>query len=146
MRSVEAAGRVAADPGTVWQELVDVGSWRDWRSGVDRVDGRVAVGAMVTVHAPVHRGRGVRMRVTELRPGAVMRWRGGLPLGLFTVERTFRLDGQPDGTTGVTVQEEYSGPLAPVLVSRVLPDMTSSFRTFVGGLGERVQKRADRRG
>jgi hypothetical protein len=51
VKSYEAAARIDASPEQVWALLVDVGSWRDWDSGVDRVDGRVALGEKLTLYA-----------------------------------------------------------------------------------------------
>ncbi|WP_324275350.1 SRPBCC family protein [Blastococcus brunescens] len=39
MRTFEAVARIDASPDDVWALLTDVGSWRDWDSGVDRVEG-----------------------------------------------------------------------------------------------------------
>src|SRR5256885_881010 len=44
VRSFEASTRIDASADTVWEVLSDVGGWRDWDSGVDRVEGRVALG------------------------------------------------------------------------------------------------------
>jgi hypothetical protein len=143
VRTFEAAIRIDAAAEVVWQVLVDVGSYRDWDSGVDRVDGQVALGEKLVVHATVARGRAFPVTVTELRPGEAMRWRGGLPLGLFVGERTFRLDPQTDGATEFTVREQYSGPLSGVL-GRTVPDLTPSFRQFAAGLKSRAEERAGR--
>lgn len=141
MKTFEAATRIDASAEQVWAVLVDVGSYRDWDSGVDRVDGVVGIGEKLVVHATVARGRPFPVTVTEIRPGEAMRWRGGLPLGLFVGERTFRLDAQSDGSTEFTMREEYSGPLAG-LVGRTVPDLNPSFRQFAAGLKVRAEQRA----
>jgi hypothetical protein len=141
VKSFEAGIRIEAPAEQVWQVLVDVGSYRDWDSGVDRVDGSVDLGQKLVVHATVARGRAFPVTVTELRPGEAMRWRGGLPLGLFTGERTFRLDPQTDGSTEFTMREEYTGPLAG-LMGRTIPDLNPSFRQFAAGLKARAEQRA----
>src|SRR5918912_1253738 len=105
MRSFEAAIRIGASPEVVWDVLTDVGGWRDWDSGVDRVDGRVALGERLTIHATMIRTRPFSVTVTELRPYEAMRWRGGLPFGLAVIERAYHLDRQDDGGTVVTVRE-----------------------------------------
>ena len=43
-----------------------------------------------------------------------------------------------DGTTDVTVREEFSGPLL-ALFARTLPDMTQPFADFVAGLKARAE-------
>ncbi|MCW2677287.1 MAG: Polyketide cyclase/dehydrase [Modestobacter sp.] len=141
MKTFEAGIRIGASAEQVWQVLVDVGSYRDWSSGVDRVDGTVGLGERLVVHATVARGRAFPVTVTEIRPGEAMRWQGGLPLGLFVGERTFRLDPQADGSTEFTMREEYSGPLTGLL-GRTIPDLNPSFRAFAAGLKARAEQRA----
>ena len=143
MRSFEAAARIDAGPAQVWELLVDVGSWRDWDSGVDRVEGRVALGEQLTLYATMIRSRPFRVTVTEIRPREVMRWRGGLPFGLAVIERTYSLDAQEDGGTLLTVREDHTGPLAGLL-GRSTPDLNPSFRHFTGGLKARAEGRASR--
>ncbi|MBB3086728.1 SRPBCC domain-containing protein [Geodermatophilus sabuli] len=143
MRSFEAAARIDAPAVQVWALLVDVGSWRDWDSGVDRVEGHVALGERLTLYATMIRSRPFVVTVTEIRPGEVMRWRAGLPFGLAVIERTYRLDGQEDGGTVLTVREDHTGPLAAIL-GRTTPDLNPSFRTFCDGLKARAEGRVSR--
>lgn len=141
MKTFEAGIRIDAGSEQVWSVLIDVGSYRDWDSGVDRVDGVVRIGEKLVVHATLARGRAFPVTVTEIRPGEAMRWRGGLPLGLFVGERTFRLDPQGDGSTEFMVREEHTGPLAGLL-GRAIPDLNPSFRQFAAGLKARSEQRA----
>lgn len=141
VKTFEAAIRIGAGAEQVWQVLLDVGGWRDWDSGVDRVDGVVAIGQDLVVHPAVARGDRTRWTVTEIRPGEGMRWQRGLPLGAFTAERAFRLDPQRDGSTEFVVREACTGPLAG-LVMRSVPDLNPTFRQFAAGLKARAEKRA----
>ena len=143
MRSFEAAARIDASPDEVWALLVDVGGWRDWDSGVDRVDGRVALGEKLTLYATMIRSRPFTVTVTEIRPREVMRWRGGLPFGLAVIERTYSLGRQEDGGTLLTVREDHTGPLAGLL-GRSTPDLNPSFRQFCEGLRARAEGRTSR--
>ena len=143
MRSYEAAARIEASPEQVWALLVDVHGWRDWDSGVDRVEGRVALGERLTLYATMIRNRPFRVTVTEIRPREAMRWRGGLPLGLAVIERTYSLDAQEDGGTVLTVREDHTGPLA-ALLARSTPDLNPSFRQFCQGLKARAEGRTSR--
>src|SRR3954469_2012525 len=99
----------------VWAVLSDVGGWRDWDSGVDRVEGRVALGERITIYATMIRSRPFSPTVTEPPPGEAMRRRRGLPFGLAVIERTYSLDAQDDGGTVLTVREVHTGPLAGLL-------------------------------
>ncbi|RBY84047.1 hypothetical protein DQ241_18465 [Blastococcus sp. TF02A-30] len=144
VRSFEASTRIDAAPGAVWAALVDVGGWRDWASGVDRVDGTVALGERLTIYATMIRNRPFPVTVTEIRPAESMRWRGGLPLGLAVIERVYRLDPQDDGGTVLTVREDHTGPLAP-LWDRTTPDLNPSFRQFCAGIKALTEGRPSRR-
>jgi hypothetical protein len=141
VRSYEAATRIDASPATVWALLTDVGGWRDWDSGVDRVDGRVALGERLTIYATMIRSRPFPVTVVEIRPLEAMRWRGGLPLGLAVIERTYHLDAQDDGGTVLTVREEQTGPLS-FLTERNTPDLNPSFRQFCAGIKVQAERRA----
>ena len=141
MRSYEAATRIDAPASVVWEILTDVGDWRDWESGVDRVDGRVALGERLTIYATMIRTRPFPVTVVELRPLEAMRWRGGLPFGLAVIERTYSLDGQDDGGTVVTIREQQTGPLS-FLTERSTPDLNPSFRQFCAGLKRQAERRA----
>ena len=141
MRSFEAATRIDAPPDQVWAVLIDVGQWRDWDSGVDRVEGRVALGERVTIYATMIRSRPFSVTVTEIRPREAMRWRGGLPFGLAVIERTYHLDAQDDGGTVLTVREDHSGLLAGLL-GRSTPDLNPSFRQFCAGLKRVAERKA----
>jgi len=143
VRSYEAVTRIEATRAAVWALLTDVGSWRDWDSGVDRVEGRVALGEKLTLYATMIRSRPFQVTVTEIRPGEVMRWRGGLPLGAAVIDRTYRLDAQEDGGTVLTVREDHTGPVAGLL-DRTTPDLNPSFRQFCAGLKARAEGRAAR--
>jgi len=143
VRSFEASTRISAGPDAVWAALVDVGSWRDWDSGVDRVDGRVGLGERLTIYATMIRNRPFPVTVTELRPGESMRWRGGLPGGLAVIDRTYSLDAQDDGGTVLTVREDHSGPLAGLL-GRTTPDLNPSFRQFCAGLKAHTEGQVSR--
>ena len=141
MRSYEAVTRIEASPADVWALLTDVASWRDWDSGVDRVEGRVALGEQLTVYATMIRTRPFTVTVTEIRPREAMRWRAGLPFGVATIERTYFLDAQEDGGTVLTVREDHTGPLAGLL-DRSTPDLNPSFRQFCAGIKQRTERQA----
>ncbi len=143
MRSFEAVARIDASPTEVWALLTDVGGWRDWDSGVDRVEGRIALGERVTVYATMIRSRPFSATVTEIRPLEAMRWRGGLPAGLAVIERTYSLDAQDDGGTVLAVREDHSGPLAGLL-GRTTPDLNPSFRQFCAGLKAKAEGEVSR--
>jgi hypothetical protein len=138
MRSYEAKSVIDAPADAVWAVLVDAAGYPGWDSGVDKVDGRIAAGEKITVHAAVNPGRAFPVRVTDFEPPRRMTWSGGMPLGLFKGVRTFTLTPQGDATE-FTVREEFTGPLLP-LIWRSMPDLGPSFEQFAHGLAQRVEK------
>jgi hypothetical protein len=137
MKSYEAKSVIDASPEQVWAALVDAPGYPSWNSGVDKVDGRIAAGEKITVHAAVNPGRAFPVKVTDFQPASRMTWSGGMPLGLFKGVRTFTLTPRGEGTE-FTVREEYTGPLLP-LIWRSMPDLGPSFDQFATGLKHRVE-------
>src|SRR5262245_30630669 len=58
-----AAIGIEAPADRVWGVLTDIAHWSDWNTTVDKVDGRVALGAKVTVYAKVSPGRAFPVKV-----------------------------------------------------------------------------------
>jgi hypothetical protein len=142
MRGFAASSTIRATPEAVWSVLVDGARWTEWDSAVVRVDGIIAPDAKVTVYPEVDPERGFAVRVVDLVRAERMTWRGGMPLGLFTGTRTYRLTPGPDATVRFDMREEYTGVLAG-LIFKSIPDLQPSFRRFADGLKRRVEERAD---
>ena len=138
MTSFESAADIAAPPSAVWDVLVDAARWPDWDSGVLEVTGAVALGAKVAVRVAANPGRAFPVRVVQLDGPTAMTWRGGMPLGLFSGTRTYRITPTATGSRFV-MREEYSGPMAG-LVTRSIPDLQPSFEQFATGLKARVEE------
>jgi hypothetical protein len=132
----EASADIRASAERIWDVLTDASAYPTWDSGVTRVEGTIADGEKITVHSEVAAGRAFPVKVKLNRPNE-MTWTGGMPLGLFTGVRSFRLS-EADGSTRVTMREEYSGPLVG-LMSRSIPDLQPSFDKFVSGLKARAE-------
>jgi uncharacterized protein YndB with AHSA1/START domain len=136
MRSYEASSLIDASPEQIWPVLTDTAAWPDWNSGVTKVDGRLALGEKLSIAVEANPGRVFPVKVTVLSAPERMVFRGGMPLGLFTGERTYTLT--PEGTgTRFTMREEYSGLLAAVIFKSI-PDLGPSFRQFAEGLRQRA--------
>jgi hypothetical protein len=138
MRGFEASAVIAADPAAIWTVLTDGAGWTSWDSAVVRLDGTIAPGQKVTVYPEVNPKRGFPVKVVEFVPAQRMTWRGGMPLGLFTGTRTYRLTPQPDGTVFFRMREEYTGPMAG-LIFKSIPDLGPSFERFAAGLKRQAE-------
>jgi hypothetical protein len=137
VKSYEAQADINAGPERIWAVLTDAASYSHWDSGVVRVEGTIAPGNTIKVFSSVNPSRAFPVKVTEFRPGELMRWSGGMPLGLFKGVRTFRLTPNGD-TTRFEMREEFSGPMLP-LIWRSMPDLGPSFTQFAAGLKARAE-------
>jgi uncharacterized protein YndB with AHSA1/START domain len=133
MRYYEATSTIAASAEAVWAVLIDGASWPSWDSGVDAVEGRIAMGEKLKIRSQAAPGRAFPVEVTEFDPPARLRFSGGMPLGLFRGVRTYEISGDAGGQVAFRMREEYSGPLLP-LIWRSIPDLGPSFQRFAAGL------------
>jgi uncharacterized protein YndB with AHSA1/START domain len=137
MRAYEAAALIDATPERVWTVLTNTDAWPEWDSGVTKVDGRLALGEKLSITVAANPGRAFPVRVVTLTEPERMVFRGGMPLGLFTGERTYTLNGEGQRTR-FTMREQYTGPLAG-LIFKSIPDLRSSFQQFADGLKNQAE-------
>ncbi|MDB5621335.1 SRPBCC domain-containing protein [Tardiphaga sp.] len=138
MLAFEASSTINATPSAVWAVLVDGADWPSWDSGVEAVDGTIAEGHKIRIRSKVAPGRTFPVKVTTLRAPSQLVFTGGMPLGLFTGERTYSVTEAPTGGVLVHMREQYTGPLAGS-IGKSIPDLNPSFRQFVDGLKARVE-------
>src|SRR3954447_6338410 len=140
MKSFAAKTIIHAAPDKIWSILTDAAGYPVWNPTVTKVDGRIAPGERVTVHVTINPGRAFPVTVSTMEPPNRMVWRGGMPLRLFTGERTFTLTSQADGTVEFAMRETYSGLLAP-LIGRTIPDLQPAFDQFAESLRREAERR-----
>jgi hypothetical protein len=128
-----AATTIRARPETVWALLTDASGYPRWNSTVVKIDGQIAPGGTITVHAKTAPGRAFPLKISEFVPMRRMVWSGGMPLGLFTGTRTFVLTPRASGDVDFAMDETYRGALAP-LITRSTPDLQPAFDTFAADL------------
>jgi hypothetical protein len=138
MKSFSTAITIRARPETIWALLTDAAGYPQWNSTVEKIDGMIAAGGRVTVHAKSAPGRAFPLKVTSFVPLQRMVWAGGMPLGLFTGTRSFMLTPTAAGNTGFAMDETYSGLLAP-LITKSIPDLQPAFDTFAADLKRRAE-------
>ena len=118
--------------------LTDAAGYPQWNSTVVKIDGRIAPGEKVTVHAKAAPGRAFPVEVTEFAPSQRMVWTGGMPLGLFKGIRSFTLTALAQDEVGFAMAEAYGGLLAPLIV-RSIPDLQPAFDAFAADLKRRAE-------
>jgi hypothetical protein len=141
MKSFATSIRIRARPETVWALLTDAAGYPQWNSTVEKIDGRIAPGEKMTVHAKASPGRAFPLKVTEFVPSQRMVWSGGMPLGLFTGKRTYTVTPTLAGEVEFAMGEEFSGLLAP-LITKSIPDLQPAFDTFAVDLKRRAESAA----
>jgi hypothetical protein len=129
---------IAASPETIWGILTDAPAYPEWNTTVTGVDGRIAPGETVTVHAKISPGRAFPVKVTLFEAPARMVWSSGMPLGLFKGERAFALTQLGD-TTEFVMREVYTGLMAP-LITKSIPDLQPAFDEFAACLKARAER------
>lgn len=139
MKSFASHAAIRATPETIWRILTDATNYPSWNRTVVKVDGRIALGETLTVHAAIAPGRAFPVKVVKLDPPARMVWVSEMPLGLFTGERIFDLHDAGAGETQFAMREEYRGLLAP-LITRSIPDLQPAFDDFAACLKSRAER------
>jgi hypothetical protein len=137
MRAFDAAATIHASPERIWALLTEAGGYPAWNPTVERIDGRIAPGETITVHAKASPGRAFPVRVVGFAPAQRMVWSSGMPLGLFKGERVFTLT-PASGAVEFRMREEYTGLLAG-LIGRSIPDLQPAFEEFALALKKRAE-------
>lgn len=139
MKRFATRTNIHAAPETVWRLLTDAPAYPQWNRTVTRVDGRIAAGEKIAVHATIAPGRTFPVIVTAFDAPHRMVWSGGMPLGLFKGERTFALTPGAAGTVTFSMEEVYTGWLAP-LITKSIPDLQGAFDEFAACLKARAER------
>jgi hypothetical protein len=141
MTAYSVSRSINADPNIVWDLLADASSYPGWNPAVLGIDGDISPGETIKLTSIVNPERQFKLKVTGFDPPASMVWSDGMPLGLFKGVRTYSLIPGSGGTTEFSMEEVFSGLLAP-LITKSIPDMTESFEMFADGLKAEAEKRA----
>lgn len=139
MKSFATTIAIDAPAAAVWSLLTDAPGYPAWNSTVTRIEGRIAFGEKLTVHAKASPGRAFPLRVSVFKTPALMVWTGGMKLGLFTGTRIFTLTPSPGGGVVFSMQEGFAGLLAG-LITRSIPDLQPAFDTFAADLKRQAER------
>lgn len=138
MREYRASTTIKASPETIWTILTNGTAYPEWEPNTVRIEGRIAPGEKLVAYSKLSPGRAFPVKVSEFVPGRKMTWTGGMPLGLFTGERSFTLASGSDGLTEFTLREVFSGPLLGLFAGG-LPDLNTAFAQFAASLKRRAE-------
>jgi len=137
MRYHEIERVIRATPGEIWAVLTDAQRLADGSFSILKIEGEIVEGRTIKLWSEVDPKRAFPIQVSKCVPEREMVWQNGLPLGLFQGVRRFELT-QVDGGTRFRMREDYTGPLAGLMV-RLIPDLTPSFEKFADGLAKATE-------
>lgn len=140
MKAFSVVTSICATPETIWALLTDAAEYPLWNHTVEKVDGKISAGKVLTVHPKSNPGRAFPVVVSDFQPARRMVWTGGLPLGLFRGERTFMLTPKTNGIVEFSMREEYTGWLV-WLIGRSIPDLQPAFDEFGSDLKQAAEAR-----
>ena len=130
---------IKASPEKIWALLTDAAAYPEWNSTVVRVEGNIVQGEKIKVFAKISPDRAFPVTVAQLEAPSKMVWQGGMPLGLFKGVRTFSLEAQDDGSTNVSMVENFSGLMVPLMAGS-MPDLRPAFEGFAADLKTKAEK------
>jgi hypothetical protein len=130
---------IKAPPKVIWELLTDAEGFPRWNSTVTRIEGRIAEGQRLRIHASGTK-RIFTPRVSGVLRERRMVWSDGIPL-LFKGTRIFALEPHVDGSTEFAMEETFSG-LIFALVKRTMPDFRPIFEAYANDLRREAERLA----
>ena len=102
-RVLEHTIDIDATPEQIWEALTGFDAYEGWNPFMRRVDGAAVVGRKLRIELAPPDGRRIVVSpsVVVADPARELRWRGALPLGLFTGEHAYVITGDETGSTVV---------------------------------------------
>ncbi|MBC7869472.1 MAG: SRPBCC domain-containing protein [Chitinophagaceae bacterium] len=140
MKKFSASAEIKASPEKVWRILTDAPKYPNWDPGMIKLEGKIALGEKIIMHAKISPNRTFPTTVSEFVPNRKMVWSTGMPLGLFKDEITFTLVPLASDRVKFSLEEIFSGLILPI-IGRNIPDMNATLAEFVTGLKAQAEKR-----
>lgn len=132
------AANVRAAPNRLWTLLTNAADFPRWNSGVQSIEGRIALGEKIKLRVPYAPGRDFNLTVSDFVPDQRLVWRDGMA-PMFTGVRTYTLTPKADGTTDFAMEEVFSGLMLPMIAGS-LPDFGPAFEQYAADLKREAEK------
>ena len=121
---LERTREIQAPAGKIWDQLLDVKSWPEWKPFIPATSGREVIRALGDRFQMKIRVKGpfafpVPVRVCEFDPPRRVAWTGGIPGTVISVH-SFILEDR-GASTRVTSREEFTGALVGLMLQMVTP-------------------------
>ena len=140
---VEKSMEISAPAQAIWEELVKVNSWPDYKPFVKKastVGGPLSAGSRLKMTLLMGGPAAVPLTVTisEFVPGKRLAWTGGVK-GVVSAVHSFDLE-ESGGKTKVTSREEFQGALLWVMLLMVTrADLENLHQQWVLALKNRME-------
>ena len=128
----QASIEINAPASKVWSLLTSVAAQNQWNTTILKLEGEFKLGGRLTFLTKVAPKQPFKVVVKEFAKNHMI-LTGGMPLGLFRGNRSFRVTALSDGRTKFETHEVFSGPLVG-LMRKVMPDLQPSFDEFARDL------------
>lgn len=138
MKESSATTEINAPPEKIWAILIDASKYTEWDPGMIRLEGKIAPGEKLIIYAKISPNRAFKVTVSQFEPNRKMVWSSGMPLGLFTGERTFSLERLSDSRVRFSLREVFTGLMLP-LIGGSIPNLDSTFAEFASALKVRAE-------
>jgi hypothetical protein len=143
--SVSVQTRINAPLEKAWQVLTDFGSYRTWHPilTLESQAGPLTVGTLLqgrSAGGPAGE-QPVAFTIAQVREPNHLAWTGGDP-EVVAGRHSFQLEQLADGTTELTESEVFTGPAAPEIIGRQLPELHAAYETFAAAFKKRVEEGA----
>jgi hypothetical protein len=141
--SLSAQTRINAPLEKAWQALTDFGSYHAWHPvlTLEPHPGPVSPGTLL--HGQSSGGpagdQPVAFTIALAQEPTHLAWTGGDPEAV-AGRHSFELEQLPDGTTGFTESEVFTGPAAPEIIGRQLPELRAAYEAFAAALKKYVEE------
>jgi signal transduction histidine kinase len=141
-RVLEHTIEIDATPEQVWEALTRFDAYAGWNPFMRRIAGAPEVGSRLRIELSPPEGRRIVVSpsVVVADPARELRWRGALPLGLFTGEHAYVITPAESGST-VVHRGWYRGLLVRVFGS-VIDRTGRGFERMHSALKERAEELA----
>ena len=139
MKTVETQIDIEAPSERVWQILTQDLPTAPEAYGIQKFEGQIKAGAKIKIWSEVVPDRAFALRVKTLDAPRLMVWQGGMPFGLFTGTRSFRVTSVGAGCR-FEMKELFTG-LFSGMITKSMPDLTPSFTKFAQTLKEKAEQK-----
>ncbi|MDZ8119500.1 SRPBCC domain-containing protein [Pontiella agarivorans] len=142
MKIIETEVHISASPERVWDVLTDFEKFPEWNPFIRTVEGKVRVGARLTVRIATPSGKEMTFKPTvkSATEEKEFSWLGHFLFpGLFDGEHIFIIKSSEAGCV-LLQQEKFGGLLVPLMWKSLGQDTRAGFEQMNQALKERAEK------